>query len=148
MIELPDANLLISLIDDQHEHHAKAEQWFLEACQSAWATWSIIENAAIRIIGNPNYRGASLTFAGVAEALHKLKQDFSLTHHFWQDSVSLADPNRFDLSNICGLNELTDVFLLGLCQSYGGRFVTFDKAIEASLVWLVEAPIDLVRILK
>lgn len=45
MIELPDANLLIALLDNQHQHHVTAEQWFFEANVSAWATCSITENA-------------------------------------------------------------------------------------------------------
>lgn len=148
MIELPDANVLIALLDEQHQNHAPAKEWFREVRKSAWATCSVIENAAIRIIGNPNYGSSHLLFADVAQSIHKMKQDFVTTHHFWQDSVSLADPAQFDLTQIRGHNQLTDCYLLGLCKQYGGRFVTFDKGIDASLLALVNPPVDLVRLLK
>ncbi len=148
MIELTDSSVLVALIDLNHLNHRKAVVWMQEARRTGWATCAITEGAAIRIIGNSTYTNSTATFAEVAESLHKLKRDNLTTHHFWSDSISPADPEHFRLTDIRGHNQLTDLYLLGLCKHHGGKLVTFDTRIEASLPGLVDAPVDLVRILK
>ena len=38
------------------------------------------------------------------------------THHFWPDNVSLRDSNLFTPSVIAGPKQITDIYLLGLCN--------------------------------
>ena len=54
---------------------------------------------------------------------------YRATHQFWKDSVSLRDSKLFRVSQIAGHKQITDVYLLGLCQQMDGRFVTLDDKI-------------------
>lgn len=55
-------------------------------------------------------------------------------HEFWEDRISLLDDRCFDAKLILGPNQLTDIYLLGLAASKGGRFVTFDRKITPAAV--------------
>jgi predicted nucleic acid-binding protein len=55
-------------------------------------------------------------------------------HEFWPDSLSILDQQLIDWQRIVGPRQLTDIFLLALAVKNGGRYVTFDKKITASLV--------------
>jgi len=50
-------------------------------------------------------------------------------HEFWADDLSLLDTHRFDLQQIQGALQLTDVYLLGLAVKHRGQLVTFDRSI-------------------
>jgi predicted nucleic acid-binding protein len=52
---LLDINILIALADPDHEHHGKAESFFLANHQRGWATCPITENGFVRIISHPSY---------------------------------------------------------------------------------------------
>jgi len=78
--------------------------------------------------GYPNHLGSRV----VAE---KLSLAANTAHHkFWSDAVSLLDQQIVDWQKLIGSKQLTDVYLLALAVRHGGRFVTFDKKIPASLV--------------
>ena len=55
-------------------------------------------------------------------------------HEFWPDDVTLLNPRIADASRIHGPRQLTDLYLLALAVSRGGRFVTFDASIPASAI--------------
>jgi len=55
-------------------------------------------------------------------------------HEFWPDTLSILDEQLIDWQRILGPKLLTDVYLLALAVKNGGRFVTFDQKITASLV--------------
>ena len=56
------------------------------------------------------------------------------THHFWPDSVSLRDEDLFVPSAIAGHRQITDVYLLGLCQRMNGTLVTLDEKISLDAI--------------
>ena len=55
-------------------------------------------------------------------------------HAFWPDDFSLVAPGHFDWNRVLGSRQVTDVYLLALAVSKGGRFVTFDRAVPVGAV--------------
>jgi predicted nucleic acid-binding protein len=66
-----------------------------------------------------------------------------MTHSFWPDNVSLCDRVLFRPDAIAGPRQITDVYLLGLCQQNGGTLVTLDAAITVTAI--VSPHVDLIR---
>jgi uncharacterized protein len=128
-IDLADVNVLLALIDPVHVNHEAASQWFADASGRGWATCPLTENGFVRILSNPSYPGVRLTPADAIVLLETLLQNHAATHHFWPDSVSLCDRTLFRPDAIAGHRQITDVYLLGLCQQNGGTLVTLDTSI-------------------
>ena len=123
---LLDVDFLIALMDQAHEFHTAAHEWFRKYQRFGWATCPITENGCLRILSSPGYPVTGLTIARVKDMLAEFT---GLEGHlFWPDSVSMLEANRFDLRNT-GSKVLTDLYLLRLAASRGGRLVTFNRAI-------------------
>jgi hypothetical protein len=124
---LLDVNVLIALIDPAHEFHASAHDWFKRNRQKGWATCPITENGCLRIMGKPGYPFPGLTVNRIREILAELVQLEG--HQFWPASLSMLEANRFDLTEVSP-KHLTDLYLLSLARTFGGRLVTFDRTIR------------------
>ena len=124
---LLDINVLIALADPDHEHHGKAEAFFLANHKFGWATCPITENGFVRIISHPNYAKGPGTTEAARDVLRQLcAQD---GHRFWPDDVSLRA-----LANLPSSKHLTDHYLLSLAMHRQGKLVTLDRHINAKLV--------------
>ncbi len=66
-------------------------------------------------------------------------------HYFWSDSVTLSDRTLIKPTEIVGAKQITDIYLLALCQRNGGTLVTFDTAI--SLLPIIKPHPNLIQIL-
>ena len=68
---LLDINILIALADPDHEHHGKAESFFLANHRLGWATCPITENGFVRIISSSSYPrwGATIILAGLTTTM-------------------------------------------------------------------------------
>ena len=129
-IGLLDVNVLVSLLDSAHQHHALAVTWFRNvAVVKGWATCPITENGFIRIVSHRSYPNLQLTPAMAASSLAQFKSGFPATHHFWEDEVSLTDTGLFDLSILTGSRQTTDVYLAGLAFRKRGKLTTLDGGI-------------------
>jgi len=128
---LLDINVLISLIDPAHQFHNAAHAWFKSRRSHGWATCPITENGCLRIMSNPGYPFPGLTVERVRGILTELVRVEG--HRFWPDSLSFLEPKRFNLTKI-GPKHLTDLYLLGLAISNGGRLVTFDRSIPGQAI--------------
>ena len=136
---LLDVNVLIALIDPAHEFHTAAHAWFQRNRQHGWATCPITENGCLRILSKPGYPFLGLTVPMVGDILARLVELEG--HRFWPDAVSILEPNRFDLAGADPKN-LTDLYLLRLATSRGGRLITFDRTIRRE--WVIgSGPDDL-----
>lgn len=124
---LLDINILIALADPDHEHHGKAESFFLANHQRGWATCPITENGFVRIISHPSYpNGPGSTDA----ACTVLKQLCAYEgHRFWPDDLSLRGAPALPVSK-----HLTDHYLLSLAMHRQGKLVTLDRHIQAALI--------------
>lgn len=129
---LLDVNVLLALFNREHAHHDVAHDWFADAAGLKWATCATTQNGLIRIISNPASRTAGFR---AVEAANFLRRFCSSTEHvFWDESISLNDTTLFDLSQVAGYRQITDVYLLGLAKKHGGTLVTFDASIPLKAV--------------
>ena len=130
MRALLDVNVLIALLDSNHERHEAARRWLEENIQHGWATCAITQNGCLRIISQPAYPH-TLPVALVADLLQDATDT---THHeFWPDA-SLLTPGVIDWHQVRGPKQITDLYLLALAAKNQGRFVTFDKRIVRGAV--------------
>lgn len=130
MVHLLDVNVLIALSDEAHDFHRRAVAWFMRDPQRAWATCPITENGFVRILGHSNYPA----FPGGTSAARNLLDALCSQrgHQFWADTLSIRD--RLFPGRIPDSRHLTDHYLLGLAVSRKGRFVTFDRRVDAALI--------------
>ncbi len=131
MRALLDVNVLIALLDAEHLHHDQARRWLRENIRTGWATCPITQNGCLRIMAQPGYTNP-LSTSQVAE---RLREATDTAHHeFWPDDISLLPTDVVDWRRLIGPKQLTDVYLLALAVTHGGRFVTFDAWIAPLVV--------------
>lgn len=131
MRALFDVNLLIAIVDEGHEHHWRAHEWWTANIADGWATCPLTENGMVRVMSQSGYKmPISATFAIDLLAEQISKSD----HAFWADKISLRDNERIDPDRILGPNQITDAYLLALAVKRGGRLATFDRSITLGAV--------------
>ena len=98
MRALLDVNVLIALLDPNHERHEIACRWLEENIQQGWANCAITQNGCLRIMSQPAYPH-TLPVALVADLLQEATDT---THHqFWPDA-SLMTPGVIDWHHVRG----------------------------------------------
>lgn len=131
MRALLDINVLLALLDSAHIDHLRARAWLEESIESGWASCALTQNGFVRILSQPRYPNPTT----VAEAMARLGRATRTEHHaFWPSEVSLLDPEAVDSTHLLGARQITDVYLLALAVSHGGRLVTFDRSIPRQAV--------------
>lgn len=131
MIQLLNANVLIALGDSNHPHRAAALEFFVEcATVEGWATCPLTENAFIRIFGASSYPNGPGSSAEARRVLNSFRA--APGYQFWPDDLSLTDPQAFP--NLPSSKHLTDVYLLALAITHGGRLATLDRSIDPAQV--------------
>lgn len=131
MRALLDVNVLIALLDADHLSHARAHEWFDAHARLGWASCPITQNGCVRIMSAPGYPNPLPVPAVIARLTEATG---TRRHAFWPDDISLLDNAVAIADRILGPRQLTDVYLLALAVRHGGRFVTFDASIPASVV--------------
>jgi toxin-antitoxin system PIN domain toxin len=127
MRSLLDVNVLVAILDLQHEHNRRARDWLGQHGIEGWASCPITENGCVRVLSHHKYPGGGTTPEKAIELLRNL---INLgNHEFWVDDVSLMNRNIIDRSRIQGPKQITDVYLLALASGHGGRLVTLDGGI-------------------
>jgi uncharacterized protein len=130
-VSLLDVNVLVALFDSNHIHHDIAHEWFSEEGGIGWATCPLTENGFLRTANT----GRKADFLPLPELVVYLAKVRSLEgHHFWLDDTTFANDELFDARAIHGRRQLTDIYLLGLAVTHGGRLVTFDRRIPLAAV--------------
>ena len=128
---LLDVNVLIALLDADHSLHQRAREWFGEHAPDGWTSCPITQNGCVRIMSHPSYPNA-LPVRLVMERLREATQN--PYHEFWTDDVSLLDPRIAEATRIHGPRQVTDLYLLALAVSRGGRFATFDASVPVNAI--------------
>ena len=131
MRALLDVNVLIALLDADHVSHHAARSWFAAHAALGWASCAITQNGCLRIMSHPGYPNVR-PIADIAERLRRATAQPQ--HIFWNESMSILDPARFDHTRLHGPRQLTDAYLLALAISNGGRLVTFDRSLSLGAV--------------
>jgi toxin-antitoxin system PIN domain toxin len=131
-VALLDVNVLVALFDPDHVHHEAAHDWFAGNREAGWATCPLTENGLIRILSNSAYSGAHEAPWAIVVRLRTFCE--SGGHAFWADEVSLRDARIFRKAGPATHQKVTDIYLLGLATSKGGRLATFDRGIPLTAV--------------
>lgn len=131
-MNLLDVNVLISLCDADHVQHSIATTWFRSHFADGWATCPLTENGLLRVMGSPAYPAGPGSPSAVRALLRKLQT--LPGHQFWTDTVSLADEKIMPSLDGVTSKQLTDLYLLALAVSRGGRLVSLDRRIDPSRV--------------
>ena len=107
MKALPDVNVLIALLDEDHPHHDTAANWFVLNSELGWATCPLTQNGCIRILSQTLYPN-SLSIGEVVEGLRAVT--LIKSHEFIADDVSLLNQGVVDVSSISSHRQLTDIY--------------------------------------
>lgn len=122
------------MTDPAHSNHEAASEWFAHASTAGWATCPLTENGFVRILASPAYPGVRLRPVDTIALLEVLLRNHAAHHCFWSDSISLSVRTLFRPERVAGHRQITDVYLLGLCQRNGGTLVTFDTSISTEAI--------------
>jgi toxin-antitoxin system PIN domain toxin len=129
---LLDVNVLIALIDPAHMQHDQAHDWFARAGKHSFATCPITENGVLRILSHPKYPNSPGPPSVVAPLLTSLRT--LAGHHFWPDSISIADDLHIDAALLSSHSRVTDSYLLALAKAHGGRLASMDRKLAVDAV--------------
>jgi uncharacterized protein len=133
MRSLLDVNVVISLLDPDHDFHVRAHQWWSENRSTGWASCPLTENGVVRIMSHPGYNPKrALTPGTVASLLRAFAQ--GTDHEFWPDAISFLNEDVIDTGTVLGPRQVTDLYLLGLAAARNQRLVTFDESIHLGAV--------------
>ncbi|MFO8043504.1 MAG: TA system VapC family ribonuclease toxin [Alkalispirochaeta sp.] len=129
MRSLLDINVIIALLDSDHDFHHRAHAWWEAHGDGGWASCPLTENGVVRIMSHPAYNPRRpLTPTAVVTILRAFAQ--GTEHRFWPDRISLLDDTLIDSAHILGPRQVMDIYLLALATSHEGRLVTFDESVN------------------
>lgn len=120
MTVLLDANVLIALTIQEHEHHERATSWI--ATVDRFAVCPVVEGALARFLIRLGESAASAT--EIIKQIHQVP-----SCEFWPDSISYADA---DLDQVRGHRQVTDAYLVSLARSKDASLATLDEALASS----------------
>jgi uncharacterized protein len=121
VIYLLDANLLIALTIEEHEHHQRASSW--ASTVDEFAICPIVEGALVRFLIRLGEKPAAAT--GLIRQIHQIR-----SCEFWPDSISYSD---IELSHVVGHRQVTEVYLASLARARNGMLATLDEGLARSL---------------
>src|ERR1700683_3634700 len=123
---LLDLNVLIALIDDEHQHFSRAQSWFARIKGDEWGTCPFTEAGLIRFVMNPATRFPA---GGLKVASSALRDLVNLPgHRFWPIFEGWTVQTAPFAERVFGHQQVTDAYLLGLAIKENGVLVTFDRA--------------------
>jgi hypothetical protein len=130
---LLDLNVLIALLDPDHQSYQKAQDWFIRSGDDHVGLCPLTEAGFLRITTNPGYRPVPRTMEEAIAILRVLKAHPRFAHPlfgYWGISESWVALTAPFAARIFGHQQVTDAYLLGLAIKGNGVLVTFDKGIQ------------------
>lgn len=129
-VGLLDVNILLALLDPDHLHHERVDEWAADGLTGGWATCAVTQNGFVRVLSQPRYPGN----VSVATAVNLLQMATTDNRHvFWSCELPFTD-NMIRADRILGARQITDVYLLAVAVRENGVLVTLDSRIDISLV--------------
>jgi toxin-antitoxin system PIN domain toxin len=124
---LLDVNVLVALLVPEHEHHARAMDWFTtDGVEQGWATCAVTELGVIRVCAQ--LPGGALLPDRTAGALLVLTA-INPGYVWWPD---VASPVLLqEVRSASTGKQVTDRYLLGVARRNGGQVATFDRALAS-----------------
>jgi hypothetical protein len=130
---LLDLNVLIALLDPDHQSYQKAQDWFIASGDDHVGLCPLTEAGFLRITTNPGYRPAPHTMEQAIAILQALKAHPRFAHPlfgYWEINESWVTLTAPFAARVFGHQQVTDAYLLGLAIKEKGVLVTFDKGIQ------------------
>lgn len=129
-IALLDVNALLALLLENHMFHAKIAKWFAGRKDRGWATCPITQQGFVRIVSNPAYVRPAATVRSAIDLI-QTTTEVNTYHHFWSDTLALANLDATIRQCLRGHKQMTDAYLLSLAIHHRGKLVTFDTRMVA-----------------
>lgn len=118
MVYLLDANVLIALTIEEHEHHDRVSRWLVSV--EDVAVCPVVEGSLVRFLVR-----IGETAQAAAEVLRLMHADPRCT--FWSDSLSYVEA---DLGHVHGHRQVTDAYLAALTGTQvDSLLATLDSAL-------------------
>lgn len=127
---LLDVNVIIALLDPEHENHERAHAWFDRGGSGAWLSCPTTQNGVLRIVTNPRYSNTQ-PMAVVIDSLASLV--LTPGHTFVADSVTLLG-SQTDSGRLVASGQVTDTYLLALAVKNEASLATFDRRLVTAAV--------------
>lgn len=119
---LLDANVLISLVVEEHEHHGRVVAWLTTV--ESFALCPVVEGALVRFLVRVGETPA--VARQVLTSLHALP-----ACDRWPDSLSYVE---VDLTHVRGHRQVTDAYLASLARAHGGALLaTLDQGLVSAV---------------
>jgi len=125
---LPDLNVLLALIDDEHMYYRTAQDWFNSSGKENWGLCPLTESGLVRLVTNPVMGPMYRTFDEAKAILEDLAQRSG--YSYWPITESWAMLTAPITERIFGHRQVTDAYLLGLAIKEDGVLVTFDRGLK------------------
>lgn len=128
---LLDVNLLIALLDSNHEYHSLTIEWLINNKNNQLLVCPITQNGCIRILSLSSYPNKFK----VEEVVNKLRELIaSQNFKFIEDNLDILESNTINWLQIQGSKQITDAYLLALATKNNSALATLDKKIELQTV--------------
>lgn len=125
-IDIPDVNLWLTLVDQDHEHHARARRYWEAEAAGDMAFCRVTMLGLLRLLTNTRVmRGAPFTAVGAWEAY----QSFTALPEVCFIEDSFAAQERFEQwtrRRDFPAHFWTDAWIAALASASGARVVSFD----------------------
>lgn len=131
MTWLLDANALIALGWQAHEHHGHMVDWFKGHAADGWATTVLTQSAFVRIVSQPAFSGRVIGVAQVAELL--LRNTAHPRHRLLAMDFGFEQVLGCCTGGLYGHRQISDAYLLTAACRHGARLVTFDAGLTRLL---------------
>lgn len=112
------ANVLIALVVAEHEHHERAEEWFVT--QAGVVLCPVVEGALLRYLLRIGESGRN-----AQRLLRAWRADPRVG--FVADDLSYVD---VEIEGVPGHRQVTDTYLVALAERHGMKLATFDIALN------------------
>lgn len=127
-LSLPDVNVLVALVHDQHIGHLAALEWFDAVVR--YATTPVTEAGLLRLALNPSVMKRQISLEAALSSLRSLRDDPRAT--FVTDDTTLTAA-RIDLIGLRGHRQVSDFHLVDLAARHEAVLVTLDRGIPLAL---------------
>jgi uncharacterized protein len=125
---LLDVNVLIALLEPEHDFFAMAQEWFRSSGRDNWGVCPITEIGFVRITTNPSFYPGPRTNEEAAFVLLELADRPG--YRYWPLTESWATLTAPFAARITGHQQITDAYLLGMAIKEDGILVTFDRGLK------------------
>lgn len=125
---LLDLNVLIALTEPGHQHHERAQEWFISSRRESLGICPLTESGFVRATTNPAFRPGPHSLEQAIAILQRLKAHPA--YWYWEMKESWVALTAPFVDRIFGHQQTTDAYLLGLAIKEDGVLVTLDSGLR------------------